>query len=35
MLTMTYMKMILLVKNEEESDNDSNNEWVTKSEFYI
>jgi hypothetical protein len=24
-----------IVNNEEESDNDSNNEWVTKNEFYI
>jgi hypothetical protein len=24
-----------IVKNEGESDNDSNNEWVTKNEFYI
>ena len=23
------------VNNEEESDNDSNNKWVTKNEFYI
>ena len=23
------------VDNEEESDNDSNNKWVTKNEFYI
>jgi hypothetical protein len=24
-----------IVNNEEESDNNSNNEWVTKNEFYI
>jgi hypothetical protein len=24
-----------IVNNEEESDNDSNNKWVTKNEFYI
>jgi hypothetical protein len=24
-----------IVNNEKESDNDSNNEWVTKNEFYI
>ena len=23
------------INNEEESDNDSNNKWVTKNEFYI
>jgi hypothetical protein len=26
---------ILIVNNEEDSDNDSNNEWVTKNEFYV